>query len=110
MKINEFAEKYGVDKRSIDYWTNLGLLHPDGTSDGNGYRIYGTEAEKEIKKILIVKAMGVDSKLKEYVDLLSYLPKELWKLVVFDTIDNEIQRTTQSYLQAKKFAKEIMEL
>ena len=109
MRINEFAEKYGVDKRQIDYWTNLNLLHPEGTSEGNGYRVYGPTAEEEIKKILIVRAMGVDSKLKEYVDLLDHLPKELWKIVVLDRIDGEIRRVTADYEQAKLYAKKIME-
>lgn len=108
MRINEFAKKYGVDKRSIDYWTNLGLLTTEG-SEGNYCRVYGSKAEEEIKRILIAKAMGVDSKLKEYVDLLDHLPKELWKMVVIDKIDTEIKRITKNYEQAKKYAKELME-
>ena len=106
MKINEFAEKYGVDRRSIDYWTNIGLLHPDGTSEGNGYRIYGPTAEMEIKKILIAKAMG-GSPLEEYVDMLDHLPKQLWNKIVVEGIEKEIQRVTNSYRLAMAWAKEI---
>ena len=108
MKIAEFADKYGVDRRSIDYWTNIGLLHPDGTSEGNGYRVYGEKAEEEIKKILIAKAMG-GSPLEEYVDLLDHLPADLWEKIVVDGIEKEIQRITSSYRLALKWAEEIKE-
>ena len=108
MKIAEFAEKYGVDRRSIDYWTNIGLLHPDGMSEGNGYRVYGEKAEGEIKKILIAKAMG-GNPIEEYVDLLDHLPANLWERVVMAGIENEIQRITSSYRLALKWAEEMKE-
>ena len=108
MKITDLAGKYGVDRRSIDYWTNIGLLHPDGVSKGNGYRVYGDKAEEEIKKILIAKAMG-GSPLEEYVDLLDHLPSNLWERVVIAQIESEIQRVTLSYRLALKWAKEMSE-
>ena len=108
MKISEFAEKYGVDRRSIDYWTNIGLLHPDETSIEGSYRVYGKKAEEEIKKILIAKAMG-GSPLEKYVDLLDHLPANLWERVVVAEIENEIRRVTSSYRLALKWAQEMKE-
>ena len=102
MRIAEFAKKYEVDRRSIDYWTNIGLLHPDDmVGKGRGYRIYGEKAEEEIKRILIARAMGA-SPLEEYVDMLNHLPKELWRTFVVKQIENEIDRVTKDYKQALK--------
>jgi DNA-binding transcriptional MerR regulator len=59
MRIKELSEKHGVDKRTIDYWTNKGLLHPIGELNGfNGYRNYQKRDEENVKLILILKLTG----------------------------------------------------
>lgn len=107
MRINELSKKYGVDRRAIDYYSNLGLLHY--TIEGsNGYRDYNEECEKELQKILIVLAMGVKP-IDKYVAMLDYLPKEVWEELVIKKINEEIERVTCSYRKALEFAKDFKE-
>ena len=51
MRIKQL-EKYGLDKRTIDYYTNLGMI-PYTTEDGSKYRDYGDDAVVAVKKIVI---------------------------------------------------------
>ena len=57
MKIAEFCQKYGVNRRSVDYWTNVGILHPI-VNPNNGYRDYAHTAEQEMKDILTVQILN----------------------------------------------------
>lgn len=56
MTIKQFSEKYHVSRRKIDYWTNIGCLHP--TFKENNYRDYGENCEKEMKLLIIFEAAG----------------------------------------------------
>lgn len=107
MKINEFAEKYGLDKRQVDYYTNLGLIHPDGKQT-NGYREYGPQAEEEAKLILIIDAMEVRP-VDAYVKVLTYLPKKEWKSFVIDKIRQNMERVTEHYRKAIQYATDLSE-
>lgn len=107
MRINELAEKYGTDKRTIDYWTNLNLIR--STQLQNGYRDYGVDAEEDIKKALIIDAMGiVGEKRKEYFKLLDYLPVEEWQKVVIDKIEDERSKVSKKFDDALKYTNILM--
>ena len=110
MNITKFAEKYGVTKRDIEYWTELGLLHPtDGEkmSKNGKWREYNDNNDSEIKKILIAKTIANGSSLKKYVKLLDALPKELWNIVVIDQINKKIEEATRQYSMVLSYAKEL---
>lgn len=107
MRISDFAEKYGISTREVNYWTDLGLIHNDQNGSG-GYRDYGPKAEEEIKKVLIAKAMNVRS-IEKCVKMLDALPRELWKPVVLKAIDEETKRISQLHTWAKIYATEFME-
>ena len=66
-KIADFCKKYGVNRRSVDYWTNIGILHPKVNSS-NHYRDYSVEAEREMKDILTVQVLNKGRVSKKLVD------------------------------------------
>ena len=82
MMMKEFCEKYGVTKRNVDYWTNLGLLHPD--IHENGYRDYGERAECEIGYIFIASMMNRPGSLKETVDEMCKYDEKKWRKCIYD--------------------------
>ena len=43
--IGEFARLLGVSPRTVDFYTRQGLLHPEQSSHGHGYRRY-TEGDR----------------------------------------------------------------
>lgn len=49
-KIGELAAKANVSTRTIDYYTNLGLIKPEERSSGN-YRLYSESCLKTLKLI-----------------------------------------------------------
>lgn len=57
MKIGELAEITGITKRTIDYYTNLGLLKAERST--SNYRFYTSEAIERIKVIEQMKAQGM---------------------------------------------------
>lgn len=52
-RIGEIAELAGVSRRTVDYYTNLGLLNPD-RSESN-YRYYSHETLIRLKMIEVMK-------------------------------------------------------
>ena len=82
MLIKEFCEKFGVSRRNIDYWTNIGLLHPD--IHENGYRDYGEQAEKEIGYIFIASMMNRPEPLKDVVDHIREYDEKQWRKCIND--------------------------
>ena len=106
MTIKKLAVKYGTDTRSIDYWSNLGLVH--FTQESNGYRDYGPEAEEDMKKIMIVRAMNVkNGEFTKYYKLIDQLSDPIFGALVIDKIEDEMKKKIESYKEAIKFAKEL---
>ena len=102
MFIGEFAKKYGVDRRSVDYWTNLGLIHAD--YDKNGiYRGYGDLAEREIKEVLVAKAMNHGS-LEECTELVRHIPKGMVDDIIIKRIREEMDQVMERYKRALEYA------
>lgn len=97
LKIGELAELCDVSKRTVDYYTKIGLLQCE-RSDTN-YRFYGKDAVEDIKfieqckemqmtlkqieqRLLVKKSNQVDTvmisnQLKEVMDKMTYLSAEL---------------------------------
>ena len=107
MNISEFSKKYGLGQLTVDYYTNLGLLHPT-VNENNGYREYGPNTEEEVKLILIADAMGAGP-AKEYVEVLKILPKREWQKFVKDRIKEELEKAILCYQQVLTYVNEIME-
>ncbi|MCM3747146.1 MerR family transcriptional regulator [Paenibacillus pasadenensis] len=50
LKIGALSKLAEVGARTIDYYTKLGLIHPEGRSEGN-YRLYSAETLERLKRI-----------------------------------------------------------
>nr|WP_277749722.1 MerR family transcriptional regulator [Lysinibacillus halotolerans] len=55
--MGELAKKTGITKRTIDYYTNLGLLKAERST--SNYRFYTSEAIERIHEIEAMKAQGM---------------------------------------------------
>ncbi|WP_226669465.1 MerR family transcriptional regulator [Metabacillus litoralis] len=68
-KIGELAQKANVSKRTIDYYTQLGLLHVETTSASN-YRLYSEKALDDIRFIESCKKLHLNlQEIKERLEL-----------------------------------------
>jgi len=54
-RIGELARRCRTSRRTIDYYTRLGLLHPIARTDGN-YRLYGADAPARVARIRALQA------------------------------------------------------
>lgn len=54
-RIGELAVRCGLSRRTIDYYTQLGLLRPVARTVGN-YRLYGADAPARIARIRALQA------------------------------------------------------
>jgi DNA-binding transcriptional MerR regulator len=66
--IGEIAARAGVSRRTVDFYTGLGLLTPAGRSDGN-FRLYQPSDVERIAAIRRLEAQGI--RLDEISHLLS---------------------------------------
>jgi MerR family copper efflux transcriptional regulator len=58
MRIGEFAEQAGVTPRTIRYYEDLGLLGPN-EREGQGFRYYTETELGRLKKIEVLKQLGL---------------------------------------------------
>lgn len=58
MKINEVEALVGVTKKNIRFYEEQGLLSPKRNSE-NGYRDYGEEEISELRRIKLMRKLGV---------------------------------------------------
>lgn len=58
MRIGEFAEQAGVTPRTIRYYEDLGLLGPS-QREGQGFRYYTDTELSRLKKIEVIKQLGL---------------------------------------------------
>ncbi|MFB7141518.1 MerR family transcriptional regulator [Gottfriedia sp. NPDC056225] len=66
-KIGELAKEVGVSKRTIDYYTNLGLLEPERSE--SGHRFYNEASLETLKFIEQCKSMHLP--LQEIKEILN---------------------------------------
>jgi len=76
LKIGELAEITGITKRTIDYYTNLGLLKAERST--SNYRFYTSEAIERITVIEKMKAQGMClNDIKQSLENGNVLPEEI---------------------------------
>jgi MerR family copper efflux transcriptional regulator len=54
--IGEFARMLGLSPRTIDFYTRQGLLHPEQSGRGHGYRRYNEEDRRRVSLIKQLQA------------------------------------------------------
>lgn len=59
LKIGQLAAQAGVSTRTVDHYTNLGLLIPAGRTPGN-FRLYNPNAIDRISAIRALEAHGIN--------------------------------------------------
>jgi DNA-binding transcriptional MerR regulator len=56
-RVGEVAGRLGVSPRTIKYYEEIGLVAPEGRSQG-GFRLYGEREVDRLERILRMKGMG----------------------------------------------------
>lgn len=98
MKIHEFAEKYGLQKRQVDYYTMKGLLNPKVCD--NGYRDYST-CEEEVKGIILAKMMGYKINGENIRAILVLYESDVGKNYIRNMIELRFENMKADYRRAK---------
>ena len=57
-RVGQLAKVCGVNRRTIDFYTNQGLLEPEERTEG-GFRLYGAEALQRVRSIKAFQASGL---------------------------------------------------
>ncbi len=71
-KIGELAERVNVSKRTIDYYTQIGLLQVEKTSTSN-YRLYSDKTIQDIRFIELCKELNMSlQEIKERMEIRRY--------------------------------------
>lgn len=68
LQVSEMAKLCGVSVRTLHYYDEIGLLHPE-TAAGSGYRWYGAAEVSQMQQILFFREL--DFPLKEIAAILS---------------------------------------
>ncbi|MCP2167340.1 MerR family transcriptional regulator [Goodfellowiella coeruleoviolacea] len=86
LRIGELAARAGVSSRTVDYYTNLGLLAPARRTAGN-YRLYQQADVERIHLIQRLEGQGVP--LEEIASAFTAPTGEVADIL--DRIDNDLQ-------------------
>lgn len=106
MRIAQLAKKYGIEKRTVDYYTTLGLI-PFTVEPGSNYRDYGPDGETVVKKILILRDVGMpEKKIKEALNNPSYFTTAMWNEHIA-TLQRKIEETQRHYQEMIQFATDL---
>lgn len=106
MRIAQLSQKYGLEKRAIDYYTSLGLI-PYTKEENSNYRVYGEAAEIAIKKIIILREVGFSAKkIKEALSNPSYFTDSMWNEHIH-TLEHEKERVLKYYDDMIHYAKDM---
>lgn len=116
-RIGQLARRCGVSQRTIDYYTDLGLLAPCERTPGN-YRLYGEDAVERLELIRTLREQGWS--LAEIRELLAAegqaLPSGQWvrlralvramerELAALDTEAPRLQRLRRDGVWRKRVA------
>jgi DNA-binding transcriptional MerR regulator len=108
MRIGELADQAGVTPRTIRYYEGLGLLGPS-EREGHGFRYY-TEAElTRLKKIDVLKQLGLTlEEIGEVIPLYCEDPTGLLgKRRVLEILEAQLAETDEKIIALQRFRSEI---
>lgn len=99
MKIGELAKRSGVSTRTIDYYTNFGLL--DVQRSESNYRLYPLSAIQTIERIQLLKKQRLTiSEIKEILNREETINSEVLAESVFkefESLQQKIARLKNSW-------------
>ena len=61
MTVHEVSKLAGISIRTLQYYDNIGLLHPSGHSDA-GYRLYNDTDLQKLQQVLLFRELGFQLK------------------------------------------------
>ena len=108
MRISELVQ-YGLDKRAIDYYTNTGLIpcSEDSKEPNSRYRNYGDDAVIAVKKIAILREVGLTMKeIREHMDDPSYFTTEMWNKHIAE-LEKKKDELTERYNRMIEYATDL---
>lgn len=86
MKIGEIAQLSGVSVRTIDYYTNLGLLPVERSE--NNYRMYSASTLQTLERIQLLKNQRLSiSEIKQVIETTENPEAELLVKDVYEEFD-----------------------
>lgn len=86
MTVNEVSKLSGISVRTLHYYDQIGLLHPDRVSDA-GYRLYGQNSLERLQQILLFRQLEFPLKeIKGIIDSPDFNREE--------ALDQQIQMLT----------------
>lgn len=100
-KIGQLAAMSGLSPRTIDYYTKIGLIHPQKRSKTN-YRLYGSETLERLKRIEWLKQQKLS--LEEIRELLSRIDRAAPNEAVNDRLAALALHLVQLEREAKEIA------
>lgn len=109
-KIGEVVKKLNINRETIRYYENIGLL-TENKRDKNGYRLYSEDEIEKVEFILMVKSYGFS--LKEikvifdevYEDILGGHVEGIKKIV--EEKIRELQHKIESLSETKKLLEKV---
>ena len=82
MTVNEVSKLSGISVRTLHYYDQIGLLHPDQVSEA-GYRLYGQASLERLQQILLFRQLEFPLKeIKDIIDSPDFNKEELKKAIV----------------------------
>ena len=59
LTVGQLARIYNVSSKTIRHYDAVGLFKPEKIGDDNNYRFYSAQQLPELRRILILRAMGL---------------------------------------------------
>jgi DNA-binding transcriptional MerR regulator len=108
MRIGELAEQAGVTPRTIRYYEGLGLLGPS-EREGQGFRYYTETELTRLKKIDVLKQLGLTlEEIGEVIPLYCEDPTGLLgKRRVLELLEAQLAETDEKIEALQRFRSEI---
>jgi MerR family transcriptional regulator, copper efflux regulator len=106
-RVGELAKLTGTSQRTIDYYTQLGLIHPVKRTDNN-YRYYNAETISRLKRIESLKQDKYS--LEEIKDSLDRMDRVSSEEAVADRLTDLQLHMTQLTKEVKEIAPLIEQL
>ena len=108
MRIGELAEQAGVTPRTIRYYEGLGLLGPS-EREGQGFRYYTETELTRLKKIDVLKQLGLTlEEIGEVIPLYCEDPTGLLgKRRVLEILEAQLAETDEKIEALQRFRTEI---
>lgn len=109
LRIGEVAERTGITKRTIDYYTNIGLL--DAERSASNYRYYSSDVITRLQTIEDMKAqeMTLEDIKKEFHKKIECEEIDIQEIRLhMQTLENEVSQLLKQIERHEKTSKEFI--